>query len=169
MSKFRQADEGFEWVFKAEGVDAQITRLKEWAKTNQALIPIVRMGVGAEKPDWDLPEGTPEINDIKEDIPGGMGETTLQIEWRRVKQFITPESNMSNLPRVKREQQWLNILEGVHHKEAKILTAVKDGKLLELYPQLETLLKPLGITEYNKTETKPKRKARDKKNVEKSS
>lgn len=167
--KFRQADEGFEWVFKAATVPEQVKRLKEWASTNQSLVPVVRIGVGAEKPNWDLPEGMPAINKIKEDIPGGMGVTTIQLEWRRVKAFITPGSNMNNLPPVKREAQWLNILEGVHHKEAKILTAVKDGKLLELYPQLEALLEPLGITEYNKTEAKPKKKARAKKNVEKSS
>lgn len=169
--KHRQMDEGFDWVFKAEGVDAQIVRLKEWAKVNQAVVPVVRIGVGAEKPVWDLPEGMPEVGvKIQEDIPEGMGETTIQLEWRRVKAFITPGSNMNNLPPVKREQQWLNILEGVHHKEAKLLTAVKDGKLLEMYPQLEALLEPLGITEYNKpTKAKPKRKAGAKKGVKKAS
>lgn len=169
--KHRQMDEGFDWVFKATGVDAQIVRLKEWAKVNQAVVPVVRIGVGAEKPVWDLPEGMPEVGvKIQEDIPEGMGETTIQLEWRRVKAFITPGSNMNNLPPVKREQQWLNILEGVHHKEAKLLTAVKDGKLLEMYPQLEALLEPLGITEYNKpTKAKPKKKARAKKGVKKAS
>jgi hypothetical protein len=162
--RHRQVDEGFDWVFKAEGVDAQITRLKEWAKMSQAVVPIVRIGVGAEKPNWDLPEGMPETGvKIQEDIPEGMGVTTLQLEWRRIKAFITPGSNMNNLPPVRREQQWLNILEGVHHKEAKLLTAVKDGKLLDLYPQLEALLEPLGITEYNKPETKTKKKVRAKK------
>ena len=167
--RHRQVDEGFDWVFKAEGVDAQITRLKEWAKMSQAVVPIVRMGVGAEKPDWNLPEGIPtEGIKIDEDIPEGMGETTLQLEWRRVKAFITPGSNMNNLPPVKREQQWVNILEAVQHKEAKLLTAVKDGTLLEMYPQLEALLEPIGITEYNKP-TKPKRNARAKKSVKKAS
>lgn len=167
--KHRQMDEGFDWVFKAEGVDAQIERLKAWAKTNQALVPVVRIGVGAEKPDWNLPEGMPNISKLKEDIPEGMGESTLQLEWRRIIGFITPGSNMNNLPPVKREQQWVNILEGVHYKEAKLLTAVKDGKLLELYPQLESLLEKLGIPEYNKPEVAPKKKTRAKKNVEKNS
>ena len=54
--KFRQADEGFDWVLKGESVDEQVSRLKEWAKTNQTLVPLVRMGVGAEKVDWNLPE-----------------------------------------------------------------------------------------------------------------
>jgi hypothetical protein len=46
--KFRQTDEGFTWVFKAPTVPEQIKRLKEWAATNQALVPIVRLGVGAD-------------------------------------------------------------------------------------------------------------------------
>lgn len=156
--KFRQTDEGFTWVFKAPTVPEQIKRLKEWAATNQALVPIVRLGVGAEKPDWNLPEGMPDITKLQEDIPDGMGQTSLQLEWRRIKGFIIPNSNMSKLPTVKREAQWVNILESVHHKEAKILTAIKDGTLLELYPELESLLPGLGITEYNKPETKKKSK-----------
>ena len=65
---------------------------------------------------------------------------------------------MNNLAPWKREQQWVNILEGVHHKEAKILTAVKDGKLLELYPALEKILPDIGITEYNKPKKKVTKK-----------
>ena len=164
--KFRQADEGFDWVLKGESVDEQVSRLKQWAGTNQTLVPLVRIGVGAEKVEWNLPEGQPETVKLKEDIPEGMGETTIQLEWRRVSQFFTENSNMNKLKDWKRETQWLQILEGVHHKEAKILTAVKDGTLLEMYPALEKLLSPLGITEYNKP-SKTKKKAPRKKKVSK--
>ncbi len=165
MRKVRQMDEGFDEVFKAKGVDAQVAELKAWAGMNQVVVPLVRMGVGAEKPEWGLPEGMPEANKVEDDIPDGMGETTIQIEWRRVKQFTDPNSNMKNLPPWKQEMNWLQILEGVHHKEAAILTAVKDGKLLELYPKLEKLLAPLGITEYNKP-VKAKKKTKTKKKKE---
>ena len=83
------------------------------------------------------------------------------MEWRRIKQFVDPASNMKNLPTWKQEMNWLQILEGVHPNEAKILTAVKDGNLLGLYPKLEKLMETLGITEYNKP--KKKRKPRKKK------
>ena len=159
--KFRQMDEGFEWVFKAETADEQVTRLKQWAGTNQALVPLVRIGVGAENPDWRLPDGMPDTVKIDEEMPDGMGSTTIQLEWRRIKQFFDPESNMNNLPDWKREMNWLQILEGVHPEEAKILTSVKDGALLGLYPKLEKLMAPLGITEYNKP--KKTRKTRKKK------
>ena len=87
-NNFRQINEGFKWVFEEKKPEGQVQRLKEWGAKNQAIVPIVRMGVGAEKPDWGLPEGLPETTKIEEDIPDGMGETTLTLEWRRVKQFI---------------------------------------------------------------------------------
>lgn len=155
--KFRQLDEGFEWVFKGANPQEQVARLKQWATTNQALVPIVRLGVGAEKVDWMLPEGMPNTVKIEEDIPDGMGETTVTLEWRRIKQFYTPDSNMRKLPDWKRESNWVQILEGVHSKEAKILTAIKDAKLIEMYPQMESLMPLLGIIEYNKPEVKKKR------------
>ena len=158
INNFRQINEGFKWVFEEKKPDDQVSRLKQWAAKNQAVVPIVRMGVGAEKPDWGLPEGMPETTKIQDDIPEGMGESTLTIEWRRVKQFIDPNSNMNNLPTWKREQQWVNILEGIISSEAKILTAVKDGTLLKLYPKLEKCLPILGIKEYNKPVKKTAKK-----------
>ena len=77
-------------------------------------MPLVRIGVGAEKPDWRLPEGQPETAKIDDNTPDGMGQTTIQLEWRRVKQFFDPASNMNNLPDWKREMNWMQILEGVH-------------------------------------------------------
>jgi hypothetical protein len=66
---------------------------------------------------------------------------------------------MNNLVAWKREMNWAQILEGIHPSEAAILTHVKDGTLLELYPKLEKLLAAIGITDY----TKPKKKRASKK------
>jgi len=158
QSNFRQVNEGFKWVFEVAKPEEQVQRLKEWASKNQTVVPMVRLGVGAEKADWRLPEGMPETTKIDEDIPEGMGETTLTLEWRRVKQFVDPTSNMNNLDDWKREQQWVNILEAIQHEEAEILTAVKDGVLLSLYPKLEKCLPLLGIEEYNKPPRKSTKK-----------
>lgn len=152
--RFRQIDEAFDWVLKGQDKKERTQRLMDAARSNQVLVPIVKLGVGADTAEWNLPEGRPEKAKIQDDIPEGMGETTLTLEWRRVKGFIEEGSNMNKLPTWKREAVWLQILEGVHHKEADILTAVKDGTLLSLYPQLEELLEGIGITEY----TKPKKK-----------
>jgi hypothetical protein len=159
VQKFRQLDEAFDYVFEVTKKTEQVERLKEVAKQNQTIVPIVRMGVGAEDVDWGLPEGMPESTKIKDDIPEGMGETTLTLEWRRIKQFTDPSANIKNLPAWKQEMNWMSILEGVHHKEAKFITAVKDQALLTLYPKLEGILETIGIEEY----VKPKKKRATKK------
>lgn len=156
--KFRQANEGFDWVFEVKGKDEQIARLKEWAAGNQTVVPLVRMGVGAEKVEWGLPEGMPETTKLDKDMPDGMGDTTIQMEWRRIRTFLDPKGNLRNLPPWKQEMNWMQVLEGLHHKEANVLTAVKDGTLLKLYPKLEKLLKDLGIEEYNKPVKKTRKK-----------
>ncbi len=161
MSKFRQVNEGFDYVFEAPTVDGQVGRLKEWAATNQTIVPLVRAGVGAVKIEWGLPEGMPENVKLDRDIPDGMGDTTIQMEWRRINTFLDPNSNLRNLVTWKQEMNWVQILEGLHYNEADLLTSVKDGKLLELYPKLEKLMKPLGIEEYNKPVKKKSRKKKD--------
>ena len=166
MRKFRQANEGFDYVFEAKKVDEQVNRLKEWASTNQTVVSIVRYGVGAEKPEWGLPEGIPENIKLDKDIPDGMGDTTIQMEWRRIKTFLDPNGNLKNLPVWKQEMNWVQILEGLHWKEAEVLTHVKDGTLLKAYPKLEKLLSVLGIEEYNKPKNKkPRKKTRKKKDA----
>ena len=129
-TKFRQVNEALDWVFEAPKKD-QVDRLKTIAKKNQTIVPFVRWGVGAEKIEWRLPEGMPETTKIKDDIPDDMGESTLTIEFRRIKSFTDPTSNMQNLPDWKREMNWMSILEGVHHKEAELITHIKDGQLLK--------------------------------------
>jgi len=147
--KFRQMNEALDWVFEAPKKD-QVERMKAVASANQTFIPYVRWGLGADKVDWNLPEGMPETTKIKDDIPDGMGETTLQLEFRRIQQFTDPTSNMNNLPDWKREMNWMSIIEGVHHKEAELITHIKDQNLLKLYPKLEAILSDLGITDYVK-------------------
>ena len=152
-TKFRQINEAFDWVFEAPKSE-HVARLKTVAAKNQTVVPFVRWGVGAETIDWKLPFGIPEATKLKNDIPDDMGESTLTLEFRRIKSFTDPSSNMANLPEWKREMNWMSIIEGVHHKEADFLTAVKDVELLNLYPKLEGILEDLGITEY----VKPKKK-----------
>ena len=152
-------NEALDWVFEAPKKE-QVERMKAVAAGNQTFIPYVRWGLGADKVEWKLPEGMPETTKIKDDIPDDMGESTLTIEFRRIKSFTDPTSNMQNLPDWKREMNWMSILEGVHHKEAELITHIKDGELLKLYPKLEAILPDLGIEEYNKPKKKTRRKAK---------
>ena len=163
MKKFRQIDEGLVWVLEGASVDEQVSRLKEWAKSAQCLVPVVRIGVGAQHADFGVPAGMPDLAKLKEDIPAGMGHSTINLEWRRISGFTKADSPIHNITQAKRENVWVQILEGLHHAEAKVLTAVKDGKLLDLYPKLEKMLPSLGIHEYNKPKAKRKTKTKKEK------
>ena len=134
--KFRQINEAFDWVMKGDNKADRTARLMEIARNNQVIVPVVKLGVGADKLDWKLPEGRPEKAKIQEDIPEGMGESTLTLEWRRIKGFIEEGSNMSNLPDWKREMVWLQILEGVHQEHPLLLDGQRQLVLPLLLPAL---------------------------------
>jgi hypothetical protein len=76
-----------------------------------------------------LPEGaTPHKPD---DAPLGMSPVNLYAEAKRMYVFCRED-----LPALKRETQWVSLLEQLHKDETAILDAVKDQKLHELYPNI---------------------------------
>lgn len=81
-----------------------------------------------------LPEGTPPF---KEDAaPIGMSPGNFVQELRRLYIF-TPERELNQ---VRRETLFIQLLESLHPSESKILVAVKDQKLQELYPNVTPAL-----------------------------
>lgn len=86
-----------------------------------------------------LPDGVPPF---KPD-PGPMGMTpgNFMKEMRRLYVFCSP-----TLTKARREQLFIQMIEGVHPDEAKILIAVKDQKLTDLYPNItRTVLSKSGF------------------------
>lgn len=77
---------------------------------------------------FDLPEGAPPFKSDPK-IPIGMADTNLFVEVRRLYIFMKEKY----LPRIKKEALFIQMLEGLHHTEAELLIAVKDGKLEERY------------------------------------
>lgn len=78
---------------------------------------------------WILPEGNPPY---KEDsAPIGMSATNLLMELRRLYVFCRED-----LSPLKREQLFINLLEGVHPSEAKMLLAIKDQSIPKLYKKI---------------------------------
>lgn len=73
---------------------------------------------------FDLPEGAPPFkeNDILAEDDSG-----LYGEQRRLYLFI--EGGNPNLKPIKREMLFIEVLENINPKEAKVLLAVKDKKL----------------------------------------
>ena len=78
---------------------------------------------------WLLPEGEPPFKPAAE--PMGMTETNLYTEAKRLYVFMR-----ADLKPLKRESLFVNLLEGIHPEEAKVLIAVKDQKLHKLYPKI---------------------------------
>ena len=88
---------------------------------------------------WLLPEGEPPFKPASE--PMGMTETNLYTEAKRLYVFMKPE-----LTPIKRETLFINLLEGIHPEEAKVVIAVKDQKLHKLYPKItHKLVSDAGI------------------------
>ena len=79
-----------------------------------------------------LPEGEPPFKKDK-DIQLGYSETNLFAEWRRF--YIWLETN-SNLPKVRKEQLFIQFLEGIHWSEAEVVCLAKDRKLQSKFVSL---------------------------------
>lgn len=76
-----------------------------------------------------LPDGDPPFKPAAE--PLGMTPTNLYTELRRFYVFCRKD-----LKQLQREQLYVNLLEGIHPDEAKLMIAIKDQKLQKLYPKL---------------------------------
>jgi len=80
----------------------------------------------------NLPEGEPPFKKDK-DIPYGYSETNLYAEFRRI--YIWTRNDV-NLPKVRKEQLFVQLLEGIHWQEAEALCLAKDRNLEKKYPSL---------------------------------
>jgi len=80
-----------------------------------------------------LPEGEPPYK--KDDtLPYGYSETNLYAEFRRF--YIWLEENV-NINKIKKEQLFIQFLEGIHWKEAEVICLAKDKKLQTKFKSLK--------------------------------
>ena len=61
----------------------------------------------------------------------GRNKTSLRREWVNLYNFV--EGGNANLNGMRREVMFINLLQGLHPKEAELLVYVKDKKLTDLY------------------------------------
>ena len=61
----------------------------------------------------------------------GRGRTTLRREWKNLYHYV--KGGNDQLSRTRREMMFINLLRGLHPKEAEIIVLVKDGRLEEKY------------------------------------
>jgi hypothetical protein len=80
-----------------------------------------------------LPEGEPPY---KKDtsVPAGYSESNLYVEFRR---FYIWLQNDVNLTRARKEQLFIQLLEGIHWTEAEAVCLAKDRKLQTKYKSLK--------------------------------
>ncbi len=81
----------------------------------------------------NLPDGEPPFKKDT-DKPIGYNESSLQLELRRFYIWLEPTTN---LPKLKKESLFVNMLEGIHWTEAEALCLAKDRKLHTKYKSLK--------------------------------
>ena len=79
-----------------------------------------------------MPEG--EVPYTPKDAPVGTDHTRLESEYRGLYRFFRGGDN--KLPRAKREQMFIQLLEGLSSEEAELLCLVKDGNLNDKYKRI---------------------------------
>jgi len=103
---------------------ATITKYKD----NGALRLIFEHAFDPDKK-FFLPEGDPPF---KEDsAPIGMSPANLHMEAKKLYVFCREDLN-----KLRRESLFIQLLEGLHPLESKLILAIKDQKLTKMYPKI---------------------------------
>ena len=76
-----------------------------------------------------VPEG--EVPYKENEVPVGTDHTSLRREWKNLFHFI--KGGNDELSSLRRETMFIQMLEGLHPEEAKIICLVKDKNLAEKY------------------------------------
>ena len=76
-----------------------------------------------------VPEG--EVPFKKNEVPIGTDHTSLRREWKNLFHFI--KGGNDELSSLRRETMFIQMLEGLHPEEAKIICLVKDKNLTQKY------------------------------------
>ena len=111
---------------KQKRIDDRIDILKEYR--NDALTAILIWNfddsITSVVPDGEVPYE-------KNDVPIGTDHTTLRREWKNLYNFV--KGGNDTLSSIRRETMFIQMLEGLHPEEAKIICLVKDKRLTEQF------------------------------------
>ena len=81
---------------------------------------------------WDLPPGTPPY--IENEAPAGTEHTYLEVEAKSLYNFAKGGNDTIN--KIRKETLFIQMLEGLHASEAKVLIDVKNKSLNKTYKGL---------------------------------
>ena len=88
-----------------------------------------------------LPEGKPPF--IENDAPAGTEHTTLRKEGDKLYYYV--KGGADQIQATRREQMFVQLLEGLHKDEAELLCNVKDKKLSQIYKGLSSVVVKEGL------------------------
>ena len=104
-----------------ESPDLAVQGLKVFGERNGAVKPVLQW-IFDSNINSTLPEGTTPYK--KNDAPDStLSETALRFEFKKFKYFVTEQ-----VPTARRETMWIEMLEGMHPREAEMIDLVKDKK-----------------------------------------
>ena len=109
-------------VHKAKTKDQKVKILRE--HNSPALRSVLKSSFDPNIK-WVLPEG--DVPYTKNDAPAGTEHTTLASESRKLWHFI--KGGDGETPQWKKEQMFVQMLEGLHEDDADVLVAAKDKSL----------------------------------------
>ena len=113
-------------VNKTRGRQKKIELLQEYR--NDALVSLMIWNFD-DTVRSALPEGEVPYN--PNEVPVGTDHTSLRREYKQLYHFV--KGGNDQLSKTRRESMFIQILEGLHPKEAEILVLVKDGQLNKKY------------------------------------
>ena len=93
---------------------------------------MVLKGAFDPKIEWELPPGTPPY--IANEAPAGTEHTYLELEAKRLYNFA--KGGNASLNKIRKETLFIQMLEGLHADEAKVLIDMKNKTLNKTYKGL---------------------------------
>ena len=109
-------------VHKAKTKDQKVKILRD--HNTDALRMVIKSSFDPQIT-WTIPSGSVPYQ--PNDVPAGTEHTTLATESRKLWHFIRGADNET--PQFKKEQMFIQMLEGLHKDEAELLCYAKDKKL----------------------------------------
>ena len=119
-------NEILDYVSSQKSKIAKVEALKEYR--NDALVSILIWNFDPTAISV-LPEG--HVPYKENEVPIGTDHTSLRREWKNLYHFV--KGGNDRLSAIRRETMFIQLLEGLHPKEAKIICLVKDKNLESEY------------------------------------
>ena len=118
-------------VHKAKTKDQKVKILR---RHNTEAFRIVLKSSFDPKIEWAVPEG--KVPYVPNDAPAGTEHTVLAAQANKLWHYIKGADRATSQP--KKEQMFIQLLEGLHSSEAELLCDAKDKKLHQVYKGLST-------------------------------